>query len=193
MNHVPNPDDAGTLEPEVSQVDRSMLTPSIVRFLLGRYGRCVQPRYNIVEADVLKDDGMNLRKRPDSEKFQVLMMCAIAAACQSYKFPTWKPFAQTCRSWANELTSPIISPADCGSLSAILLLLLYELADPSRGILWDLHDLAIRISLQLGWHRSAPSSTQTQRAEAETKSNEVDFCPNSIEFRLMSVLRDIEG
>jgi hypothetical protein len=180
------------LQPELSQVDRSMLTPSTVRFLLGRYDRCIRPRYDVVGEELLHHDGMNVKKLPDPQKFQILMICAIAAACESYKSPNWKPFAHTCRGWANEFITPIILSADGDSLAAILLLLVYELADPAKGIIWDLLDLAIRTCLQLGWHRTTQASKDITCTLSETKSGKSGI-QDPAKVRLMSVLRDIEG
>lgn len=191
MHDILNGDEGDSLQPELSQVDRSMLTPSVVRFLLGRYDRCIRPRYDVVEEEILHHDGMNVKKLPDSQKFQILMICAIAAACESYKSPNWKPFAHTCRAWANELIIPIISSTDGNSLAATLLLLVYELADPGRGIIWDLLDLAIRTCLQLGWHRTAQASKDSLCTLSGTRPGKGGIS-DPTEVRLMFVLRDIE-
>ncbi|KAL4941882.1 hypothetical protein BDV06DRAFT_212297 [Aspergillus oleicola] len=171
------PDDNYSLKPNISSADKSQLAPSIVRFLLRRYDRCIRPRYDVPVPELMDNDGANFKKLPDSQKFKLLMACAIAAAHEAYKSPDWRPLAQICRNWANELITPIISAGDGDTLTAILLLLVYELADPCRGIIWELLDLAARTYLQLGWHQSPHSSLSR----------------DTIAVRLMSVLKDIEG
>lgn len=174
---------------DVSLVDRSILTPSAVRFLLNRYSRCIKPRYDILEAGVLSYDGSSLKKIHGSQKFQVLVACSIAAAHESYRNPNWRVFAQVCRTWASELTTPILSVGDEDSLVATLLLLIYELADPSRGVAWDLCDLGMRMCFQLGWHRT---SMYGIRSPGSSTANVESICGPS-GMRLMSVLNDIKG
>ncbi|KAI8721525.1 hypothetical protein NCS52_00294000 [Fusarium sp. LHS14.1] len=122
------------------------------------------------------------------------MACAIAAAREAYTTPNWKPLAQICREWANELVTPVISAGDSDTLTAILLLLVYELADPSRGFAWELLDLAARTCLQLGWHQPPlihlPAGTE-QDHSMPNASGPISCGPD--EIRLMSVLKEIEG
>jgi hypothetical protein len=185
------PDDGPNIS-DVSQVDRSLLTPSAVRFLLNRYNRCIRPRYDILVAELLSHDGTGLKKLHGNQKFHILMACAIAAACEGYRNPHWILFSQVCRNWANELVTPIISARDEDSLTAILLLLIYELADPSRGITWELLDLAIRTCIQLGWHRTTDTSIHSLAPLDSSSAKEDSVCGTG-EARLMSVLRHIEG
>ncbi|PYH93378.1 hypothetical protein BO71DRAFT_355460, partial [Aspergillus ellipticus CBS 707.79] len=172
--------------PEIPQLDRSLLTPGTIRMLLKSYERCIQPRYDILNPEILNHDGINLKKLSDLRRFQTLMACAIAAAREAYRTPSWKPFAHTCREWANDLITPIVSAADSDSITSILLLLVYELADPTRGIVWELLDIATRRYLQLGWHRTAPP----QLGDAGIQRADVW---NPEQTRLVSTLRDIEG
>lgn len=190
-NNFPNNDHS--LVPSVSYSDRSQLTPSIVRFLLGRYDRYIRPVYDIMVPGLLDYDGASFNKLPDSSRFKILMACAIAAARESYKAPSWKPLAQICRDWVNELITPIISVGDGDTLAAILLLLVYELADPTRGIIWELLDLAARTCLQRGWHQN-PVITNPLEIPADDgiMDGGVSTCTPD-EVRLMSVLKDIEG
>ncbi|KAF2503072.1 hypothetical protein BU16DRAFT_555098 [Lophium mytilinum] len=178
--------------PNISHgLNRSLLTPKIVRFLLGRYDSCIRPQYDVLETDILNHDGAGFKKLPDPQKFKVLMACAIAAACESYKRPDWKPLAQVCRDWANELVTPIISTPDGDALSATLLLLIYELADSTRGNAWELLDLARRTCLQLGWHRTLRIShfgaaSLESGGTAETNSS------SPSKLGMISALQDIE-
>ncbi|RSL86234.1 hypothetical protein CEP51_002924 [Fusarium floridanum] len=188
------PDNEQSLLPPLSYTDRSQLTPSIVRFLLGRYDRCIKPQYDVVVPGLLNHDGANFKKLPDASKFKVLMACAIAAAREAYTTPNWKPLAQICREWANELVTPIISAGDSDTLTAILLLLVYELADPSRGFAWELLDLAARTCLQLGWHQAPLIHHSVGAEQGDSSLNTGGERPcGPDEIRLMSVLKEIEG
>lgn len=179
--------------PNISYSDRSQLTPSIVRFLLGRYDRCIKPQYDVVVPGPFNHDGASLKKLPDTPRFKIIMACAIAAAREAYKAPSWKPLAQICRDWANELITPIISSGQNDTLAAIVLLLIYELADPSRGIIWELLDLAARTCLQLGWHQT-PLVTNTAGTPSDGGQMDSRVRPcGPDEIRLMSTLKDIEG
>lgn len=192
MVDVPAIDDGDSVPPDLSQIDRSLLTPRAIRFLLGRYDRCIRPQYSVVRLDHLSHDGMNLQKLPDAQKFKIIMACAIAAAHESYKTPNWKPFAHVCREWANEFITPIILAADVDSLAAILLLAIYELADPNRGAIWELLDLALRTCLQQGWHRSNGNDDQTILSLEDDGIAEVRVRDDT-EFHLLLILREIEG
>ncbi|KAI3010026.1 transcriptional regulator family: Fungal Specific TF [Aspergillus niger] len=172
--------------PDIPHLDRSMLTPGVVRGLLKDYHRFVRPKYDIVELDILSHDGIHLRKLPEMRRFQILMACSISAAQKTYKSPNWKPFAHTCREWANDFIAPIICAADADSMKAILLLLVYELADPTRGIIWELLDVARRTCLQLGWNRTASNSN-------DFTGNEESVSADPVRTHLMCVLREIEG
>lgn len=142
---------------EISAVNRSVLTPNIIRRLLARYDRCIQPLYPITHPDLTSETDIPLKKLPNLPKFKILIACAIAAAQESYRNPDWRIIAKVTREWADELAVSIISVGDGESIVALLLLLVYELADPSRGMLWQLLAVATRLCLQLGWHRREPT------------------------------------
>ncbi|KAL3446360.1 hypothetical protein BJX65DRAFT_309060 [Aspergillus insuetus] len=186
-------DDENFPRPNINFVNKTQLVPSVVRFLLRRYERCIRPRYNVPVPELIDNDGANFKKLPDLQKFKLLMACAIAAAHEAYRCPDWRPFAHICRNWANELVTPIICAGDTDTIAAILLLLIYELADPSRGIVWELIDLAARACLQLGWHQLPPSSISQNMAvqDGASASHAVRCTPE--EVHLMSVLKNIEG
>lgn len=172
--------------PDISQADRSLLTPSAVRYLLGRYDSCIRPEFDLVDTELLAQDGLGLRKLPLRERFETLMVCAIAAARESYRNPSWKTSAQVCREWAGEDVAAVLSAADGSSLTAILLLLIYEMAEPSRGSIWELMDLATRTALQLGWHRTDHS--RAQLSPSDTRSGTATD-EKATQDRLLSVLK----
>ncbi|GAM40564.1 hypothetical protein TCE0_039f13010 [Talaromyces pinophilus] len=151
-------EDGDSPKPSIHFVNKTQLVPSVVRFLLRRYERCIRARYDVPVPELVDNDGANFKKLSDLQQFKLLMACAIAAARESYRCPDWWPFAHICRNWANELVAPILCLGDADTFTAILLLLIYELADPRRGIMWELLDLAARTCLQLGWHQLPLSS-----------------------------------
>jgi hypothetical protein len=163
-----------------------------MRFLLSRFDSCFKPRYGILVPEFLSVDGTDFKKLQDTQQFKVLMACAIAAAREAYKTPNWKPLAHICRDWAGELIAPMILTPKEDTLQAILLLLLYELAEPSRGATWGLLDLAIRTCLQLGLLR-APQTVDHGIPSPNSRSFGESNMHSPNEIRLVSVLRDIEG
>ncbi|QGA21626.1 hypothetical protein EYB26_009337 [Talaromyces marneffei] len=189
---IPNFSDVESVIPEILQSDRSLITPSIVRHLLARYDRCIRPQYDSLALEVPSYDGANLKKVPADQKFKILTACAIAAACESYTAPIWKSIAHICREWANEYTTSILSAADRESLTSTLLLLIYELADPSRGATWELLDLAVRTCLQLGWHRTGQGQqTSPPSIDGTISANTISCGPDDVQ--LMSVIKNIDG
>ncbi|KAL5341629.1 hypothetical protein BJX70DRAFT_42136 [Aspergillus crustosus] len=186
-------DDEDFPPPTTSFTNKSQVVPSVVRFLLRRYERCIRPQYDVPVPDLIDHDGAAFRKLPDPPKFRILIACAIAAAREAYKSPDWRPFAHICRNWANEMVTPIICAGDADTLAAITLLLVYELTGPGRGIVWELLDLAARTCLQLGWHqlphRSVSEGTLGNSSDAVSQSSSC----SPEEVHLMSVLKDIEG
>jgi hypothetical protein len=178
--------------PAVLHMDRALATPSSLRFLLSRFDKCFKPRYSVLVPKVLSHDGTDLKKLQDKQKFEVLMACAIAAARESYKAPNWKPLAHICRDWAAELIAPMILTPNEDTLQAILLLLVYELAESTRGATWELLDLAIRTCLQLGLLR-APQTVDLETLSPNSRSFGGPCLHSLNEIRLVAVLRDIEG
>ncbi|KAL3471651.1 hypothetical protein BJX99DRAFT_263051 [Aspergillus californicus] len=172
--------------PYISYTERSQLAPSSIRFLLRRYERCIRPQYDLPPVPDLISSNSDpaFKKLPDADKFKLLIACGVAAARESYKSPDWRPLAHICRNWAEELVNPIISAGNTDALVAILSLIVYELADSSRGVIWELLDMGARTCLQLGWHQTSPGlgslgGTGNRNSPEET--------------RLVSILKDIDG
>ncbi|KEF60505.1 uncharacterized protein A1O9_02066 [Exophiala aquamarina CBS 119918] len=178
--------DAQPFSTDIFKTDRSALTPKVVRHLLSRYDRCVRPEFDIVDPELLSQDGQGLKKLSKRQKFETLMICAVAAGHESYRNPSWKALAQTLRDWAAEDTASVISAADPASLTAILLLIVYELLEPSRGSVWELMDMAIRTTIQLGWHRRDRSEVQIDLPEAGSHSNKDGYATQQ---RLLHALK----
>ncbi|KAL4907796.1 hypothetical protein BDW74DRAFT_175578 [Aspergillus multicolor] len=177
--------------PENLFTDESLLTAGNMRFLLRRYQRCIEPRYSIPLPEIVDGDIAKFKKMPDGLRFKVLMACAIAAARETYRSPDWRALAQVCRNWANDILPPIISTGDTQALTAIILLLIYELAEPSRGIVWELLDLAARTCLQLGWHQLGRGVVGASPASGLDNTG-ATIQANPDEVRLMMVLDDVE-
>lgn len=177
--------------PSISLTDRSIVTPNIVRYLLNRYRSCFSPHYNLLEQELLGNDGVSFKKLEDVAKVKILLACATAAAYEAYRLPGWLSMAQTCRDWAGELITPILSAGDRDAVTTTIMLLVFELAEPSRGLAWDLLNLATRMCLQLGWlHRprfSNPTSSSTASAPAE-----LDRQDPSDQERVLATLRYID-
>lgn len=181
-----NEENYGSLD--ITKVDRSIIQPRVVRFLLGRYDKCVRPHYPIPVVETMNDLEVPLKKLPYLEKFNVIISCAITAALESIHSPEWKVTAKVCREWAEELAPPIITVGDVDAVSAILSLLIYELVDPSRGIAWELIGLATRICLQLGWHKREDERNFVPAA-SPSNSNTTPSSPKNLNIL---VLKSIE-
>lgn len=183
----------GPTEQDYLKVDRSIISPRNVRFLLARYARSIKPYYPLPIPEIAPDEEHVLKRLPDLQRFKILMACATAAAKESFSNPDWRVVAKVCREWANELMIPIVSARDGEALSAVIQLLIFELVDPAKGIIWELLDLAIRTCLQLGWHRGTPAVGSPQLDLL--KSNDVQDVVGTSSNRatLISVLTSIEG
>lgn len=158
--------------PEVVEADHAIPTPGTMRFRLSRYEQCISPQYDIVEAEILRQDCLNMKKLSGSSRLQTLLACAIAAMVTSYRNPAWRSVAQTCRESVEDVAASVVSMGTPESLTAVLLLLLYEFADPSRGLVWYLMDLAARNVLQLDWHRVGPSSAAQENSSGQATFQE---------------------
>lgn len=143
-----------TLGPaEYRKLDRSLLTPSVIRVLLAHYDRAIRPEYPITGLSFATQADCPLKSLSLLDKFKVVICCGTAAIHKSYTYPSWRTLGSICREWADDLSIEIIEKHDAHSVEALVLLLIYELADPERCIVWDLLNFVVRICLELGWHR----------------------------------------
>lgn len=175
--------------PHLNRAELALPSPSTIRFLLSRYSQCVHPRFEILDPSILHQDGMNINKLPDSARLQTLMACAIAAMDESYHNPSWHFVAQACRELAEEMIASLVSTGTAQSLTCVLLLLIFELADPFRALTWDLLDLAARNLLQLGWHRNEHSVGLPDDSAIHGQSIGV----YDQRHRLIAAMQDIDG
>lgn len=155
--------------------DLSKLTPEIVRKLLDVFDRCIRPVCFLPAARPQRyEQDLRLNHIPPLERFHVLISCAIAARTLSISEPSWLIIAKLCREWSDDLSVSIVTTQDKDAVIAVLLLSIYEMVDPSRGIIWDLIGLATRICLQLGWHR-VEQSTGSREGESDTSPSSADL------------------
>lgn len=177
--------------PNLAFADRSSLSPNVVRYLLGRYGDCFAPRYSLLEPELLSNDGVSFKKLADISKSKILLACATAAAREAYRSPTWKALAQVCRDWAGELIRPIIATGNKDALTMTIMLLTFELAEPSRGLVWDLLSFATRMCLQLGWLQESRAAQMTSPVLAIEGDQEAVQAASE-QQALVAMLRDID-
>jgi hypothetical protein len=175
-----NPEEEGLTVLAASRLDRGSLSPTTVRLLLAHYVRCVEPA---LPARITLPDKSetNLKHMAEADRCCVLLTCAIAATHKSYYAPAWKLVATTCREWGGELAAQFVTGPNDQNVVVLLLLIIYELADPERGLIWELLSFATRSCLELGWHRmdeqavhplpgpTLPATSQTRRLPPEIK------------------------
>lgn len=176
---------------DLAKVDRSMVSPNIIRVLLAHYDRCIAPAYPVLSSTFTADAETALKRLQDPAKFKVLIASGIAAAHKAYHEPSWRVIAKICRHWAGELVGTIIELRDADAVEALILLLVYELADPESCIVFELLDFATRICLELGWHRieKIDESNNSSQEQADDLPDELNDCDKR---RLMSVLRSTD-
>lgn len=175
-----NPEEEGINILAASRLDRGSVSPSTVRLLLSHYVRCIEPA--LPAGVTLPDENeASLKQMAEADRCCVLLACAIAATHKSYYAPAWKIVATTCREWGGELASQLVTGPNDNTVVILLLLIIYELADPERGLIWELLSFATRSCLELGWHRmddqavhglpgpTLPATSQIRRLPPETK------------------------
>jgi hypothetical protein len=182
---------ADPVAPPISLTDRSVVSPNVVRYLLGRYQSCFSPRYNLLEPELLSNDGVSFKKLENAAKVKILLACATAAAHEAYKLPNWTSLAQVCRDWAGELVTPVLAAGHKDAVTTVVMLLIFELAEPSRGLVWDLLNLATRMCLQLGWLHKPRFSELTLSSTATEPAGQMCQAPSD-QDSLMATLRDID-
>lgn len=187
----PNPEEEGINVHMASRLDRSSISSSTVRLLLAHYTRCIEPVFPA--AITLADDSeASLKHMKEIDRCRVLLACAIAAIHKSYYGPAWKIVATTCREWAEELAAELVTRRDDHTVLILLLLIIYELADPERGLIWELLSFADRTCLELGWHRTDDQDIQQLTGPAMSLNPEKGRLSTEAKERVLSVLIHIE-
>jgi hypothetical protein len=172
---------------DFARIDRSIVTPNTIRVLLAHYDRCISPLYPVVFSSFLTETETPLKHLIEFERFKVLIASGIAAAHKSYHDPSWRTIAKVCREWAGDLAVSVVAARDAEAVIALLLLLIYELADPDKCVIWELLSFVTRICLELGWHRILQNIDEDLLAQ-DDEQGFTDYHKRQI----MSVLHSIE-
>lgn len=175
---------------DYGKIDKSIIAPQLIRECLAHFDRIVRPLYPFTFPSFdTASELSSLKHLTDLKRFRVLIATAIAASHKSYYNPSWRIVSTTCREWAEELAVTIIAGRDGHAVTALLLLMVYEFADPEKAIIWDLLAFATRLCLELGWHRlsdTASNDLDIDGAAAEDGFTEVQ------KRQLMSILRSLQ-
>lgn len=163
---------------EASKLDRSSVELTTIRNLIeNHYMVKIHPLYPVVDLNDIKIDVIRLGGVPSRRRFVILMSAAISAACLSRQHPIMYNNALILRHWADELAVAVLAGPGAPRLQEFLLLILYELIDPTRRLIWNLLGLACRMCVKLGWHRNAgaitpkePGENQVQLVEQERRT-----------------------
>lgn len=150
--------------------DRSTISPNIIRSLIAHHTRCIRPAYPIFASWPVPEFDTQLKNLPAFQAFGIIIACATAAVHRSYHIPEWKAVGKVLREWADELAQSIITKHNKESLIIVTMLLIHELADPSKGILPELLTFATRICIECGWREAE----QTQQVDQETQNESLE-------------------
>ena len=176
--------------PPVSR-SRETLTPRLVASLLTHYKENIYPRYPLpltadnesTSCELTINDDLSLHQRT-----KTLLGCALSALHLSHRCTEWLPIARLCRDWASELVPTACEITNEDSLSIVVALLLYEIVEPTRGLLWALYDSSIRFCLEMGWH-TFDDSLDHPPVEAPEAESGSDQGTSSFRARILSVLQ----
>ncbi|KAH8657934.1 hypothetical protein BX600DRAFT_468403 [Xylariales sp. PMI_506] len=180
------------LPPKCLKAYSEALSPSTTRMLLAHYTRCIEPVYPIA-VEFPEDMDVSPKSISPTNKFCISMACAIAACHKSFYDPNWKAIASACRERAEELAPALVEQRNDKTVVMLLMLIIYELADPERGLVWELLAFATRICLELGWNRSDEEIAQSKTLERTmTKGFDCTTFDQDTRSRILSVLVSIE-
>jgi hypothetical protein len=132
---------------------RDSITPDVVSSLISHYSSHLFSRYPLplTDGDVA-GQGVGAEDLTREHRPIILMACALAALHKSYQRAEYSTIARICRDRAGELVIDACASNTQDTLVTVVALLLYEVLEPSRGLLWSLFDFATRLCLELGWH-----------------------------------------
>ncbi|KAJ5622434.1 hypothetical protein N7528_005666 [Penicillium herquei] len=174
-----------------SNSGRGLITAKIIRSLMSHYDSVIKPRYPLPLTLYEKpsDEFTSLDQGPLMPKFSILVTCAISAAHRGHYETEWLSISRKCRDWAGEISKLICALPSQDAMAATVSLLVYELAEPSRGLLWDLYDSSIRLCLELGWHCFQNADDRPSRQEPFILSNSDPAL--SPRFQIVSLLESL--
>lgn len=134
--------------------DRKFVEHSTIRHLVEDYFLpIINAQCFIIDPSQLLLD-THIRRLQVSRRLFVCMAAAIAAAHQGRYHPEMHAVARFMRQWASELTDAIFLHQTGDTVQALLLLITYELVDPSSKLVWYFLSLACRMCVRLNWHRT---------------------------------------
>jgi Fungal specific transcription factor domain len=135
-------------------MDRNIVDHSTIRLLVEDYFLpVINAECPVIDPSQLLLD-TQIRRLQVSRRLFVCMAAAIAAAHQGRYHPEMHAVARFMRQWAGELTDAVFLNQTGDTVQALLLLIMYELVDPSSKIVWYLLSLACRMCVRLSWHRT---------------------------------------
>ncbi|OAP57621.1 hypothetical protein AYL99_08359 [Fonsecaea erecta] len=171
--------------PVLDKVDKSLVSLVDIRELIeARYLPVVHREYPILDTRDLAVE-QPLRRLGVRQRFNVLMAAAIGGAHAARNYPLVQTTASALRHWAETLLEPVLAGQDRSAFQALLLLILYELVDPSRGLCWRLLGMACRLCVDLQWQREAvDESNKNEQPSRET----LFFAFYDLEWQVCSTL-----
>lgn len=170
---------------------RDSITPRVAHFLVSHYTMHIFPTYSLPLVDShINNSDLILDTTSQIKRSKALLACALAALHLSYQRAEWAVTARVCREWASELAVFIYSSATQDALVTVVAFLLYEVVEPSRGMIWALYDFATQLCLQLGWHSfgdfDKPPSVQSPGTACL-----IDPSNSQTQAQILSVLQSI--
>jgi hypothetical protein len=139
--------------PEATKIQSDMVSPTTARLLLAHYARCIEPVYPL-GVEFPDDMDINMKHSNQEDVFRFLMACAISACHKSQHSRSWRTVAAACRYRAGELAPAVVKERNDKTVVMLIMLVIYELCDPERGLVTELLAFASQICLELGWDRA---------------------------------------
>ncbi|KAK5312517.1 hypothetical protein LTR93_011316, partial [Exophiala xenobiotica] len=156
-----------SLTVNLDKVDRSVVSMTDIRELINkRYLPIAHTQYPCLGIQQLMVE-MPLTRLLPLQRFKVLMAAAIGGAHAARNYPRTTLAVSVLRPWAESLLETILAEQNIQSFQALLLLIQYELVDPSHGLCWTLLGTACRLSVDLMWQRALEKEYDTDRTSRE--------------------------
>ena len=150
------------------KLEKSVVPQPAIRDLIeNHYFPVLHPHCPAVDPSQIVLD-TNIKRLPLVRRFFVIITAAIAAAHRGRNHPEMYTTALILRNWADQLSEEVLKEHNEDSLQALLLLVLYELVDPSRRLIWTLLGVVCRMCVKLGWHRSTANEHDSRVIQDES-------------------------
>ncbi|KAI6090977.1 hypothetical protein F4821DRAFT_209459 [Hypoxylon rubiginosum] len=168
-------------------IHRSHIEHTIVRDLISiHYIPVIHVQCPIVTADQLLLD-VHLKHLLPQRQLIVGLAAAVAAAHRARRRPELYSVACSLRGWAEELCQPVLSRKDWAALQSLMLLILYEMVEPSRGLLPSLLSTACRLGISLAQQDATSAPRDMNQNVTRGDSNCLDH-PSSFRRQLLTRL-----